>query len=348
MPEFSVPPQNHVGANIGKILAFSATLIFGIGTIVLLIGFPEMIGLSAANRPNFVSIEKNSDSSLASESEVAPVRPHKYSVQGKVVSVDNGNLITVLDEIGGQEEKVKLAGLTIPENGVGFGQKAQNELTQMLLNKTVFVLIKSVDEKGQSVGKVLLDDRDINLELLKMGLVSLEKNDVAKLPEVDQNLYVEAEKEARTARLGLWSGADSPVLEKTEETGVDLTGQPPQKENQPLPPAVKNKKDNNTTVSKNESGGERQEPRGGETAKKAAGSESAPTAQCADGTLSYSKTRSGTCSNHGGVSQWLGSINQNVLPQNKVARKYQLGPRGGCFYVNSKGSKTYVDKSFCN
>jgi hypothetical protein len=29
-----------------------------------------------------------------------------------------------------------------------------------------------------------------------------------------------------------------------------------------------------------------------------------PTAKCKDGSLSYSKTRSGTCSHHGGVASW--------------------------------------------
>jgi plastocyanin len=29
------------------------------------------------------------------------------------------------------------------------------------------------------------------------------------------------------------------------------------------------------------------------------------TAKCKDGTLSYSKTHSGSCSHHGGVAQWL-------------------------------------------
>ena len=31
----------------------------------------------------------------------------------------------------------------------------------------------------------------------------------------------------------------------------------------------------------------------------------APTAQCKDGSASYSKTHSGTCSGHGGVEKWL-------------------------------------------
>ncbi len=30
-----------------------------------------------------------------------------------------------------------------------------------------------------------------------------------------------------------------------------------------------------------------------------------PSARCGDGTVSYSATRSGTCSRHGGVAEWL-------------------------------------------
>lgn len=28
-------------------------------------------------------------------------------------------------------------------------------------------------------------------------------------------------------------------------------------------------------------------------------------------------------------------------------RRYYTGPRGGCYYINSNGNKTYVDHSFC-
>src|SRR5690606_8410013 len=29
-------------------------------------------------------------------------------------------------------------------------------------------------------------------------------------------------------------------------------------------------------------------------------------------------------------------------------RTYIRGPRGGCYYINRNGNKTYVDRSFCN
>lgn len=31
-----------------------------------------------------------------------------------------------------------------------------------------------------------------------------------------------------------------------------------------------------------------------------------------------------------------------------VRRQYIRGPRGGCYYINSNGNKTYVDRSVCN
>lgn len=29
------------------------------------------------------------------------------------------------------------------------------------------------------------------------------------------------------------------------------------------------------------------------------------------------------------------------------SQSYHLGPRGGCYYINSNGNKTYVDRSLC-
>lgn len=35
-------------------------------------------------------------------------------------------------------------------------------------------------------------------------------------------------------------------------------------------------------------------------------------------------------------------------PKKTLARKYIRGPRGGCYYINANGNKTYVDRSICN
>src|SRR5690606_22727633 len=31
-----------------------------------------------------------------------------------------------------------------------------------------------------------------------------------------------------------------------------------------------------------------------------------------------------------------------------TGRRYIRGPRGGCYYINKNGGKTYVDRSMCN
>jgi uncharacterized protein DUF3761 len=64
----------------------------------------------------------------------------------------------------------------------------------------------------------------------------------------------------------------------------------------------------------------------------AADASSAPpgaTARCRDGTYSFSKHRSGTCSHHGGVAAWLGASSARVA----LGRTILLGPRtrsAGC------------------
>jgi len=35
-------------------------------------------------------------------------------------------------------------------------------------------------------------------------------------------------------------------------------------------------------------------------------------------------------------------------PNYHVRRQYIRGPRGGCYYINSNGNKTYVERSVCN
>ena len=40
------------------------------------------------------------------------------------------------------------------------------------------------------------------------------------------------------------------------------------------------------------------------------------------------------------------NVMQDLLPA-PPARTYIRSPRGGCYYLNSKGNKTYVDRSLC-
>ena len=53
----------------------------------------------------------------------------------------------------------------------------------------------------------------------------------------------------------------------------------------------------------------------GETVKRPENCSEAPqgaTAQCRDGSYSFSRSRRGTCSHHGGVANWLSKIASNI------------------------------------
>ena len=61
-----------------------------------------------------------------------------------------------------------------------------------------------------------------------------------------------------------------------------------------------------------------------------------------DGTWKYVKS-----TNHREQKQFV-SPTQKRTQHVKSARTYIRGPRGGCYYINPSGTKTYVDRSMCN
>ncbi|WP_394677374.1 DUF3157 family protein [uncultured Sphingobacterium sp.] len=69
-----------------------------------------------------------------------------------------------------------------------------------------------------------------------------------------------------------------------------------------------------------------------------------------DGTWEYVKERS-TSSN---INQFKSTSSSpspqktNTSKRSSSSRNYIRGPRGGCYYINSNGKKTYVDRSMCN
>lgn len=73
----------------------------------------------------------------------------------------------------------------------------------------------------------------------------------------------------------------------------------------------------------------------------------------ADGTWEYVKNASTPAKSlhtNGNKSTATNTSRPASSPARKSAagRTYIRGPRGGCYYINSRGNKTYVDRSLCN
>lgn len=127
---------------------------------------------------------------------------HAEEIRGKVVSIADGDTITVLDAEKVQH-KIRLEGIDAPERGQAFGTKSREKLSELVGGKDVVVRWKKKDRYGRILGDVHLDDRLINLEMVQEGLVWHYKQ-YSKSKEL-----AEAEEEARRAKKGIW-GDKSP------------------------------------------------------------------------------------------------------------------------------------------
>ena len=116
---------------------------------------------------------------------------------GRVVKVADGDTLTLLDAANNQH-KIRLNAIDAPEKGQAFGKASGKFLSGLVAGRDVRVRWTKRDRYQRILGTVYLDDRDINLEMLKAGLAwHYKKYDSTPA-------YAQAESEARAAKRGLW------------------------------------------------------------------------------------------------------------------------------------------------
>jgi endonuclease YncB( thermonuclease family) len=125
------------------------------------------------------------------------------TLQGKVVSVADGDTITVLDSQKTQH-KIRLQGIDAPERAQAFGNKSKQSLHEMVHGKQVTVDYQKKDKYGRVVGKILLNNTDVCLEQLKRGMAWHYKQYANEQPKEDRETYSLAEQQAKTELKGLW------------------------------------------------------------------------------------------------------------------------------------------------
>ena len=119
------------------------------------------------------------------------------ALQGRVVKVADGDTITILDSSNTQH-KIRLQGIDAPEKGQAFGKASGKFLAGLVAGREVRIAFSKRDQYNRILGTVYLDDRDINLEMLKAGFAWHYK-------QYDSTpAYAKAEAEARAAKRGLW------------------------------------------------------------------------------------------------------------------------------------------------
>ena len=140
---------------------------------------------------------------------------HATTLTGTVVSVTDGDTITVLDAHH-EQHKIRVAGIDAPEKSQPFGQRSKDSLAAMVFGKEVDVHWHKQDRYQRIVGKVMVaapscratqcpKTLDAGLAQLTVGLAWwYEKYAKEQSPE-DAGRYEFAEHEARAKRAGLWA-----------------------------------------------------------------------------------------------------------------------------------------------
>ena len=138
-------------------------------------------------------------------------------IDGKVVSVNDGDTVRVLDSAM-VEHRVRLTGIDAPEKGQPFGTASRRHLASLVAGKPVLVESAGSDRYGRLLGKVWVrpDDcpdcgrtLDANLAQIQAGMAWWYQYYADDQPPGDRESYQSAAMQAKRLRLGLWSEADA-------------------------------------------------------------------------------------------------------------------------------------------
>jgi endonuclease YncB( thermonuclease family) len=128
--------------------------------------------------------------------------PVSADFTGRVVGISDGDTVKILVEQ--TEKKVRLTGIDAPEKRQPFGQASKQSLSDLIYNKTVRVEERGEDRYGRTLGRILLDGRDINLQQVQQGFAWHFKKYAHTQPSGEAAIYDRAEQQARSSRKGLW------------------------------------------------------------------------------------------------------------------------------------------------
>lgn len=129
------------------------------------------------------------------------------TLQGRVVAVTDGDTVKVLDAAH-TEWKIRLMGIDAPEKKQAFGTRSKSNLSDLVYGKTVTVEYSKKGRYGRTVGKILVNGVDANLEQIKAGMAWHYKKYEKEQPAEDRETYAGAEEQACAGQRGLWRDAE--------------------------------------------------------------------------------------------------------------------------------------------
>jgi endonuclease YncB( thermonuclease family) len=134
-----------------------------------------------------------------------------YSVDGKVVSVEDGDTVLIAVTHGHRSVRVHLVGIAVKQNGA-LSDEAKGHVSEMVLNKNVGVLVNTdwlyqKKKPAETTGVVQLKagaPSDVGLSLLAKGLAWTKEPRPYTMSRYTFCKYRETETKAKADKLGIW------------------------------------------------------------------------------------------------------------------------------------------------
>lgn len=118
-----------------------------------------------------------------------------------VVGISDGDTATLLVQENGRQfqTRFRLTEIDTPERGQPWGTRARQALAGKVFRRQVRIVSEGVDRYDRMLGKIYLDGRDINREMVREGHAWVYRQYLS-----DKSL-LDDERRARDAGAGLWS-----------------------------------------------------------------------------------------------------------------------------------------------
>ena len=128
-----------------------------------------------------------------------------YCADALVVGVSDGDTVTVLGDFGAdrRQQRVRLTEIDTPERRQPWGTRARQALADKVFQRQVRIASQGEDRYGRLLGRIYLDDRDINREMVREGHAWVYR-------QYSSDIWLlQDEQAARDSQAGLWSLPDA-------------------------------------------------------------------------------------------------------------------------------------------
>ncbi len=126
---------------------------------------------------------------------------HAERFEGIVTHVTDGDTLWVRSAAGGAPMPIRLDGIDAPEICQAYGVQAREALAQRVLQRHVVVTSRASDTYYRKLGRVHVEGDDVGGWMVSQGHAWSYRF------RRDRGPYGPQEAQARSAQLGLWSGA---------------------------------------------------------------------------------------------------------------------------------------------